>query len=353
MLEFQLTAESISTMPFWMASLLGLSTVLTLISFSQLASARFRLSFTSDRLCKGLLALLASLQIFAWQLYFYRNSHDTVAWWCFATAMLGGAAIWHFSVGLRLVKARAKPVLPLAVVLVSVIELAGFAQATLRFSEVTPAMDVIEPGRLVVNEEATAVTDKGTPIRLSKRDMSVEEFKNFIAYSRKRIAEISAKAMLREEPFMESNCHGWVFTGGKHIIQGADVSLILAENGYVEVIDPQPNDVAIYRDKTGFLTHTALVRGELGGAVMVEGKWGIGALYIHVAEQQPYGTDIKYYRTDRESHVIQVLEVATSDASKAKSHSSKAVTPGSGNSGLAKSKGPTASTVSRRALPQL
>ena len=308
MLEFQLTAESIGTMPFWMATLLAISTILTLISFSQFACARFKLSATSDRLCKGLLALLASLQIFAWQLYFYRDSHDTVALWCFATAILGGVALWRFSVVSTLANARAKRILPFAVVLISIIELAGFAQATLRFSEAKPSSEMLEPGGLVVNLEAAAVTDRGTPVRLSKRDMTGDEFQAFIESSRSRVAELAAKAMLRAEPFIEANCHGWVFTGGKHVVQGADVPLILADNGYVEVINPQPHDIAIYRDTTGFVAHTGLVRGNLEGTVMVEGKWGIGAIYIHAAEDQPYATDIKYYRTSRSSHLIQVTK---------------------------------------------
>lgn len=308
MLEFQLTAESIRTMPLWMSALLAVSTVLTLITLSPLAFSRFTLSATSDRICKGLLALLASLQIFAWQLYFYRASHDTVALWCFATAILGGIALWCFSIGAFIPDARSRRVLPVLIALISVIELAGFAQATRSFSNAAPLWELLEPGALVDVSDAVAVTDMGTPVRLSKRDMTSDEFKAFIANSRPRIAEMTAKAILRVEAFMDSNCHGWVFTGGKHVVQGADVPAILADNGYFEVTDPQPNDIAIYRDPKGAVAHTGLVRGSLAESVMVEGKWGLGAIYIHAAQDQPYATNVKYYRTQRGSHLIHVTE---------------------------------------------
>ncbi len=310
MLEFQLTAESIRTMPFWLATLLAISTILTLISLLQLGCSRFSLDATWDRVCKGVLALLASLQIFAWQLFFYCDSHDTVALWCFATAILGGVALWRFSVGSTLANLHMARFLPIVIVLISVVELTGFAQATLRFSQLAPSPVLLEPGALVLSSEAIAFTDKGSSIRLSKRDMTPGEFQEFIASMRARVAEMAAKAILRTEPFIESNCHGWVFTGGKHVVHGKDVPTILADNGYFEVSDPMPNDIAIYRDLTGLVAHTGLVRGNFEDAVMVEGKWGIGAIYIHAALDQPYSTAVKYYRTNRGSHLIQVTEKA-------------------------------------------
>ena len=67
---------------------------------------------------------------------------------------------------------------------------------------------------------------------------------------------------------------------------------------------PEPNDVVVYRGHEGTILHTGLVRGSLEGATIVESKWGVGALYMHIAEEQPYSQDISYYRTDRPSHGI-------------------------------------------------
>ena len=122
---------------------------------------------------------------------------------------------------------------------------------------------------------------------------------------------MSTKAMLREPPQLQSNCHGWVFTGGEHLLRGEDVQLILDDNGYDRVHSPESNDIAIYRDQSGYITHTGLVRGTLSGAVMVESKWGIGALYLHVADEQPYGKNIEYYRTNRGSHHIKTVSTDT------------------------------------------
>lgn len=110
--------------------------------------------------------------------------------------------------------------------------------------------------------------------------------------------------MLRAQPFAQSNCHGWVFTQGQHILRGEDVQLILDDNNYAKVANPQNNDVAVYRSSEGDIVHTGVVRGSLETATIVESKWGIGALYMHIAEEQPYSQNITYYRSERPSHEI-------------------------------------------------
>lgn len=108
------------------------------------------------------------------------------------------------------------------------------------------------------------------------------------------------------------NCHGWVFTGGLYLISGRDVELILEDNGYQEVKAPRAGDVAIFRDTTGFATHTALVCG-VGdrGMVLLESKWGQGGRFIHTATDHPYSQDaVRYYRTGRGAHQLAGLKAA-------------------------------------------
>jgi hypothetical protein len=110
--------------------------------------------------------------------------------------------------------------------------------------------------------------------------------------------------MLRAQPWVQSNCHGWVFSQGQHIVRSEDVELILNENNYTQVSKAESNDIAVYRSEKGEILHTGVVRGLLEGATVVESKWGIGALYMHIAEEQPYSQNISFYRTDRGSHDI-------------------------------------------------
>lgn len=101
-----------------------------------------------------------------------------------------------------------------------------------------------------------------------------------------------------------SNCHGWVFTGGKFILGPDDVELILKENGYEVVQAPRPGDVVVYR-QNGTVSHTAVVRyTSPGQPVLVAGKWGVLGVYLHPVEKSCYGTEFAYYRTGRGGHLI-------------------------------------------------
>ena len=304
MLEFQLTPNSISAIHIWLTVLLGTSFLLTIVYLMQFAGVRFVLSRKYDRLSKLLLAVLASLQIFTWQLYFYRDSHDTVALWCFALALIGGALVWRLTSGPHADYPLLVQCLPLGIVLVSFIEFAGFAQATKQFSDSVPFIDVANPGVMVKKTDFWGTTDCGTPIQLYERSISVDAYKVCIEECRSTFLPLSEKAMLRAQPFVQSNCHGWVFSKGQHILRSEDVQLILKDNNYTLVARPECNDVAVYRSDEGAILHTGLVRGSLEGATIVESKWGIGALYLHVAEEQPYTQNISYYRTNRPSHDI-------------------------------------------------
>lgn len=101
-----------------------------------------------------------------------------------------------------------------------------------------------------------------------------------------------------------SNCHGWVFTGGKFILSPDDVELILKENGYDPIAVPQAGDVVIYRNN-GAVSHTAVVRYVTPGQpVLVAGKWGVLGVFLHPVEKSCYGTEFTYYRSTRSGHVV-------------------------------------------------
>jgi hypothetical protein len=75
----------------------------------------------------------------------------------------------------------------------------------------------------------------------------------------------------------KANCHGYTFLGGDYWLRNAQVKQILEDNGWVIVSaeDAQPGDVAIYRDSTGTIVHSAIVVGkDLKGHVLVDSKSG-------------------------------------------------------------------------------
>jgi hypothetical protein len=113
----------------------------------------------------------------------------------------------------------------------------------------------------------------------------------------------------------ESNCHGWVFGGGTCWIQGADVFLILQDNGYEPVSDPQPGDLIVYRDAGAgrVITHSGIVRtAGHGSPVLIESKMGRGGRFLHEPGAMHYGTIHEYYRSERAGH--QLREADTTDA---------------------------------------
>lgn len=311
MLEFQLTPSSISTIHIWLTTLLGISFLLTIGFLLHFANVRFLLTPQYLRISKFSLAILASFQSLAWQLYLYSSTHDRVALWCFLLSLFVGFVVWKLlnkSLALNPLVVRT---LPVAIFLISLVELAGFAQATKHFSETNLLKDnlasnsyISAPGVLVETAKICGKTDRGTTIKFFIRQISPGAMRDYVEKSRIAFLPQAERAMLRSQPSSMSNCHGWVFAQSTHILRGEDVELILKENNYTEVSKPQFNDVAVYRSNEGAVLHTGVVRGQLDGATLVESKWGIGAVYLHIAEIQPYSQNITYYRTDRPTHSI-------------------------------------------------
>jgi hypothetical protein len=118
---------------------------------------------------------------------------------------------------------------------------------------------------------------------------------------------LAGRVVATGPPDPSYNCHGWVFADGRAVVN-ADVELILHDNGYAPVAEPQPGDVIVYRDDGGAVTHTGLVR-QVGtwGAVLVESKWSGNGRYFHPAEVQPFGDQWAYYRSARPGHLLRGL----------------------------------------------
>ena len=158
--------------------------------------------------------------------------------------------------------------------------------------------------------ELVAYTDQGRTIPLSKCSniQTNEEMKRkeqiFLTNSQHRDHIIRVG-----EADMRYNCHGWVFTGGRHWLSPLAVDTLLEDDGYREMSTPQPGDVAIYRLETGGISHTGLVRAVLpDGIVLVESKWGQMGRFLHRADQHPYQGLCTYYRSERVGHLPHSLE---------------------------------------------
>jgi len=115
------------------------------------------------------------------------------------------------------------------------------------------------------------------------------------------------------DPNLTSNCHGWVFTGGRFAIRCADVDGILADNRYCQTSRAQPGDVIVYRDGQGRVLHSGVVRFVAGnGLVLVESKWGPLGRYLHPPECQPWGGRFAYYRSSRGGHQLRIVTAGPS-----------------------------------------
>lgn len=149
-------------------------------------------------------------------------------------------------------------------------------------------------------------TDQGTPIALYR----CEDPMPWLAGEAARLeAEYLNKVIRVEAANPSYNCHGWTFTGGRFHIRGSEALIILRENGYYEVSDPQPGDVIAYwvnNDQT--LCHTGVVKFTDGqGLVVIESKWDLLGRYLHAPEVQPYSQHFTYFRTVRGSNLLSGL----------------------------------------------
>jgi len=115
-------------------------------------------------------------------------------------------------------------------------------------------------------------------------------------------------------PSDDSNCHGWVFTGGSFCVASEQVDTILADNGYQPVEQAQGGDLVIYQDDSGLAAHSGVVRFvREDGMTLVESKWGPLGVFLHTPEMQPFGHQFGFWRSHRPGHRLHLLEPAYRD----------------------------------------
>jgi hypothetical protein len=103
-------------------------------------------------------------------------------------------------------------------------------------------------------------------------------------------------------PSLGTNCHGWTFLSGHVGIKGEHVDRILDDNHYVRAIQPQPGDVAIYREGAQ-LIHSGVVVNGRNGSLEVESKWGPFSVFRHAPDYYFRG-ECSFWRTSRSSHAL-------------------------------------------------
>lgn len=167
---------------------------------------------------------------------------------------------------------------------------------------------------LVVVPGEALLTEKGSLIPVYRSDIAPD----LPRYVETREGGFNNRRIQRAGQDERANCHGWVFAGGQYLLMGQSVELILADNGYQVVAQPQPGDVIVYRDAFNKILHTGLVRvGLEDGAVLIESKWGIDQRYLHLPEDQHYSQFFSYYRRQRPSplagsgspHLVQAVRI--------------------------------------------
>lgn len=107
------------------------------------------------------------------------------------------------------------------------------------------------------------------------------------------------------EPSGMSNCHGWIFAGGKFAIANELVPLILQDNEYAAVQSPLDGDVAIiHKDRD--IIHSGIVRRSVRGEQFMESKWGPLSVYLHAPEAHPFSGNTAFYRSPRTGHRLTI-----------------------------------------------
>jgi hypothetical protein len=112
------------------------------------------------------------------------------------------------------------------------------------------------------------------------------------------------QALIRRAPATDfSNCHGWVFTGGRYWVGNDAVQKILDDNGYTATPTPKAGDIVIYRNLNG-ISHTGIVRYTGDGSTMIESKWSWMGVFLHPVDKSVYGHEYTYYQSTRNGHVL-------------------------------------------------
>ncbi|NLF70294.1 MAG: hypothetical protein GX575_14740 [Candidatus Anammoximicrobium sp.] len=155
-----------------------------------------------------------------------------------------------------------------------------------------------------------AVTDQGREIELFHYGSvhSLERLETAVI----ELAGFSYEVIRIQGPSPDSNCHGWVFTGGLYCVASEQVDAILTDNGYRPVEQAEGGDLIIYSDDSGLPAHSGVVRFVTeDGRVLVESKWGPLGVFLHAPETQPFSRQFSFWRSPRAGHRLHVLPMAS------------------------------------------
>ncbi len=251
--------------------------------------------------------LIVLLQVFAWQLYLQGVTHDRIELLSLLIAV--PMAIVLIQGLLKLASTQTFLGRGLADS-VAVAQFASLAVLVQLWSVVpTPGDDLaLMPGQLAVNQNVHAVTDDGKELMLYERRVTKDEFTLYLENSKMQMASLAKAAMRRSDGHVDTNCHGWVFTAGKHIVQGHDVDVILQGNNYTAVDQPRNGDLVVYRDGMGGVMHTGIVCGMVNDRdLLIQSKWGVEGVFIHLVDEQPYSLNYQFFRSPRGDHLLKMI----------------------------------------------
>lgn len=176
-------------------------------------------------------------------------------------------------------------------------------------SEQEVVADAPPPMRLC---DCQTVTDLDNPVRL--REITDREAATCSLAAQARYLTttgLSLQVTRTADPTFETNCHGWVFTGGRYWLLSEEVQQILDDNGYESVTTPRAGDLIVYRDSvSNDVVHTGIVCSVTAdGKVLVESKWGKMGRFLHHPEDQKYSTTWQFQRSLRPGHLLRNLPV--------------------------------------------
>ena len=164
--------------------------------------------------------------------------------------------------------------------------------------------NIVDSGRLETISGRVAITDRGREVQLFCYVTENEEEAQTATSSGGALDSLSG---WWGDSSSQSNCHGWVFTGGKHLLWRDGVEMILEDNGYEICDTPKTGDLIIYRGPNGDPVHTGTVHFVYwDGTVMIKSKWGLRGRFVHRPEEQPYSKTYSFYRSPRSGHLVTI-----------------------------------------------
>lgn len=177
-----------------------------------------------------------------------------------------------------------------------------FATATLPGIEAVTDAERVIP---LLRYDAVAVLAAGQQLVFhsdrERRDFLARMEQKFLANTNQSVKDLVQVT----EPDLRSNCHGWIFTGGRFVVHDAQIPSILADNGYHAVEEPVEGDLSVFA-RNGNVKHSGIVRRSADNALFIESKWGPFSVYRHSLEAHPYPRECTFYRGLRNSHLLKI-----------------------------------------------